>query len=238
MRNRTLSILVGALLMLGTVVPAFGLWGRFPNDKPVEADNWPREIVKATNAHKRVYGAGAYDAGWTFYFKGTTKDVNAFMAKVAEEKGVALEVVLIPEAGTATPDPFERNLKVEYEWALHLYLYRDRVFIEPEKGEADAQYQKRRDAELVKLPEYGAVVTIHCAGAINPAALKIPLPFKASVGGRLASLADFHNQRKSQLQVDGKPEAGEPPTDMTAAETSRSALFGGPSTKPADGHGG
>jgi hypothetical protein len=233
MKNRTLLIAFAALGIIVAVAPTFGLWGRYPNDKPVKADNWPQSIVKAINAHPRVYGAGSGEAGWTFYFRGNTKDVNGFLKEVAEEKGVALEAVLVPEAGTAKPDPFEKELKFDYEWSLHLDLYRDGAWIAPAKGEADAQYQKRRALELAKLPEFRAVVSIHCVGAIDPDLIKIPLPFKASVGGRLANFVQVHNQRKADLEADGKVLTSEPPTDMSAAEGPR-GLFGAPSTKPAD----
>jgi hypothetical protein len=235
MRNRTCLFIATAVLVFITSVPAFALWGRYPNDEPVKAD-LPQSILKAVNGHKRVWGEGG-DLGWKFYFHGTTNDVNAFLSQLAPEQTASLEAVPVPEAGSDKPEPFNNDHKVDYEWALWVYRTGDLFFLEPKNGEADADYEKRRAAELAKLPKYGAVVTIHCVGAVDPTTLKIPLAFRMSVGGRLANLVDFHNRRRSELEANGKPIAAEPPTDMSAAEAPH-AVFGGPSTKPVGGDGG
>jgi hypothetical protein len=241
MRRRPLLSAVSLLIVVIAVVPSFGLWGRFPNDKSVKADKWPQSIVKAINAHRRVYGAGSYDGagrGWTFYFVGNTDDVNRFLAQVAEDKLAALHLVLDGEAGTANvmSEPMGKSLKIDYTWALYLYLNREFVMIEPKAGETDQQANKRLEQARAKVPEFGARVIVHCGGAVDQTALKLPLRFKASVGGRLAKLADFHNERRERLEKSGKL-SGQPPTDMPAAEAPR-GLFGGPSTQPADGDGG
>jgi hypothetical protein len=226
------SVVVG-LAMVVLATPVLGLWGEFPNDKPVIAENWPAAIVKGINAHRRVYGAGAYDSGWTFYFAGGSGDVNRFLEQVAEEKVAMLRVVLVPEAGVDEVGSglASKGVKIEYAWSLHLYLYRDNVRIGRKQEESDADFERRRQEELAKLPEFGAVVRVHCVGAIDAAALKIPLAFDASVGGRLARLAEYHNGRRADLRKDGKPVGGEAPSDAAMAERS-GGLFWSPTTKP------
>lgn len=233
------AAVIAVLTCLAAALPALALWDQFENDKPVEADGWPKPFVKALNASKRVYGAGSFDVGWTFYFKGQTADVNAFLSQLAEEKGAALDVVLNPEAGSAKPNLLEQELKIDYEWSLHIYPYRRNALfsIHPNSGESDAEYVKRRAQQLDNVPEFGAVVTVHCVGAIAPEALKIPLRFKASMGGRLANFAELHNRRRVELEKQRKTVDAEPPTDMQATEMPQ-ARFGSPSTKPVERDGG
>ena len=237
MKRYLLSPVPWFVLALAMATSTFALWGRYPNDKEVKADNWPQPIVKAINAHRRVYGAGSGDSGWSFYFLGKTDDVNRFLEQVAEEKIALLKVVLMPEPGTANvmSESFEKDLKIDFSWSLHLYPYRDGMWIDAKAGESDEQFQKRRKQELAKLPEFAATVTVYCSGPIDPAGLKLPLRFNASVGGPLANLVHTHNQRRDQLEKDGKPITGESPTDMSATKGG-GGLFGA-STKPVDGSG-
>ena len=223
------------LLAVVSATPAFGLWGRYPNDEPVKENGWPPPIVTAVNAHRRVYGAGG-DSGTQFYFVGNTEDVNRFLAKVAEDKDTVLNVVLVPDAGTASvmSEPFGKDLKIDYSWSFDLQSYREKVRVEPKPGESQEQYDKRREKEVASLPEFSATVTVHCAGPIDPAGLKLPLRFNAGVGGRLAKLAEFHRQRREWLEKDQKHPTEGPPTDFAALDAS-GGRFVSPTTKPAEG---
>lgn len=251
MRPFTRALILGFLLILTGAVPAYALWGVIPNDKPVETDSWPKPIVKGMNSHRRVYGAGSWDFGWTFYFVGNTNDINKFLAQLAEDKDTILEVVLVAEPGTENVGSVrfgEQDLKIDYSWSLHLFPYRDHAWIESRDGETEEELQKRYKVEQAKLPEFKAIVEVHCHGAIDAATLKIPLRFKASVGGKLAKLVEFHNDRRQDLISNKKSLSDEKPSDMTAAEAQQSLFTDepadtqpsslSPSTKPATGDGG
>lgn len=209
------------LTCLFTALPTFGLWGQFPNDEPIEADNWPQPVVKAINACRRVSGAGSWDAGFSFYFVGNTDDVNQFLAQVAEDKDAILQVVLDPDPGSGktTRNFDEPRKKIDYAWSLHLWPNRQGRLLETVPGETEDQFHARAERELAKLPEFRVTVAVHCCGSIDPELLKIPLQFNASVGGRLAEFAEQHNLRREDLKAGGKSLADKPPTDMAGLGT-------------------
>ncbi len=182
-------------LALAMAAAAWGLtyYQECPNDKPVEANALPPELLKAINDFPRVYGY-FYRTG-QFYFKGDTAALNKFLATLAKlsPDKYTLTARLTTEGGEGqkiskssdTPDAAE---KFSYNWHLSLHT----IYIMKNNKIVDEEF---RDI----------AVDICVRGDIDLARLELPAAFKAEVSGRLNDFVGGHNARRADKDAQTQP---------------------------------
>jgi len=121
------------------------------------------------------------------YFKGSTDDLNRFLEGLAALKGAEQSITFVPEPGEYFEWISEDAKPIVYDWCM---------------TETDSRnWTGERDKELH--------VAVHFAGKIRLEKLKLPLAYRASLGGRLHEFVEGHNAR-----IDRPAKKGATPPDL------------------------
>lgn len=214
MIGKTLSVSVlAAVMILAGASVSRGYNATIPNDEKWNNEDAPEAFNRIVNRYERVYGFGG-DMGIEFYFKGDVKQLNTFLAQLAEAKNTKLICTLVPDPGFVEPSfPLGEENKpppIAYTWAVHMPVCL--VEAEPPTPEQepvqDAEGKQTghdQSQEVSVAPAKWAwgdlievVVPVH--GAIELDKLVLPLAYEACVGGSLGHFANGHNQRRKSAQ--------------------------------------
>jgi len=206
------SVLAAVMILAGTSVSR-GYNATIPNEEKWNNEDAPEAFNRIVNRYERVYGWGG-DWGFNFYFKGDVKQLNAFLAQLAEAKNTKLTCTLIPDPGFVEPSfPLGEKNKpppIAYTWAAHMPVYL--VEAEPPTPEqepaqdAEGKQSGHDQAQDVSVTPAKFVcgdwiwVVVHVHGAIELDKLVLPLAYEAHVGGRLGQFANGHNRRRKSAQ--------------------------------------
>ncbi|MEX2176627.1 MAG: hypothetical protein WD872_19835 [Pirellulaceae bacterium] len=158
---RHLSVVAAALMALVGILPAQNAWAlgteEFGNQplSPANYTQWPG-IVPLVNDAARVY-QNWVNGNEHFYYRGTTKQLNAAVAHFAKVEMDKHVVVLRPGPGVA-PSFHER--KTPFNWSLHVIG-------------GIAQARPAGPGEEFDWPKH-PLLTIYTGGDIDLAKLEIP----------------------------------------------------------------
>lgn len=205
--RRAVFVSAFLLFLFAVILTAHGLtsWiekaegGKFP-------ESWlPKELNDIARKYDWVYAYGSsnvdawrtvidgdkkefqYATPTDVFFKGNTDQFNSFLADLAKAKPKGVTVFLSPDPGYYRPSKFVHEKDKEqgnkpYNWSLDQTTWRN------------------KDGKQVGEPELSVVV--HVQGDIQLDKIKLPAVFDATVGGRLQSFVNGHNERKAQLEKD------------------------------------
>lgn len=184
-KNLTLqSAIVVIVAMLATATMAMALLREFEADAPIEGVEMPKGMLAIVRTYDRVYGYVRDDVA-CFYFDGNMPRLNTFLSQVGECSGCDLEVVLSTMPGTANKASSFVGKSSETE---NTFKYDWRMSIERLPREED-----KPDAWVVR-------VVVPVTSHEMLAAIRIPLAFRASLGGEMAELVQLHNFRRKEFR--------------------------------------
>jgi len=210
---------------------SLGLSLEIPSSKPYKSDLLPARVVRAINAVPRVYGwgqdsDGCNDGTHYLYFKGNTKQLNAFLkdlATMADGRNATPKVRLMPGPGRAKTHGFLGSGKTfDFNWSVTLERWR--VYGE---GVSVARGDTLTTIQKVVGRSWHVTVNIYVDGPIDLGTLELPLAYKATVGGRIGAFVYRHNQRVKRTRA-RRPRADTRPTTEGEHVKTRGGLFGLP----------
>ena len=212
----------------------YALWGLFPNDEPAKAPAWPQEIVKAINNYNRVYGHGAYDRGWSFYFAGKAASLNTFLAAVSKAKCRDRRFEIVPGRGIAQARPSlpsfdeREDSEIAFNWVLHLEVVIpfDEALTDEDGNTIYIQRIGGIDHDKTLVPgqtsndqyEYDVKVSAYTEN-IDIERLQLPITYQARIGGSVVDLINAHNRRRKDSIANGDDLELAEPTTMADVAT-------------------
>jgi hypothetical protein len=157
--RRYFLILMAAAVVIGGLAPrAFGLGEETIGNEPLPEANYAewKGIMPVINDKSRVY-SNWVNGNEHFFYKGTTKELNAALAEFAQIEVKTHEVLLRP--GSGKTQTFGRK-EIPYDWELHVHGGISKHLLTLDKG--DVVWNK--DPRL----------TIYIGGDVDLSKLEIP----------------------------------------------------------------
>lgn len=184
--KRYWTIAVIAFISLGLATVVLALSGPTDVNKPFNDDKTPKILQDTVNSLPRVAGWGqsrvepGITGSWTFYYQGKTEQLNHFLerlSKLSLDKN-KLSVSISPEAGR-TNFGFPGGKEFNFNWSITFFGY------------------KEFQSEIIT--GWNVDVEVHIHGDIDITELKLPLAYKAELGGKAAEFVSLHNDRHKHL---------------------------------------